>query len=83
MQMVSVRLMLSGELESCKSLWLAQETIFLNTHCTIHYIRLDDGFFRMYYTGEGPNGETAIGVAKSLDLKTWEREQAALGFVFE
>lgn len=37
----------------------------------------------MYYTGEGSTGETAIGVAKSLDMKTWEREQAALSFSFE
>mmetsp|Transcript_2711 Transcript_2711/g.4185 ORF Transcript_2711/g.4185 Transcript_2711/m.4185 type:complete len:457 (+) Transcript_2711:2-1372(+) len=48
-----------------------------------HVIRLDDGFFRMYYTGEGPDGETAIGVAKSVDLKTWQREQAEVKFAFE
>lgn len=48
-----------------------------------HVIRLDDGFFRMYYTGEGADGETAVGVAKSLDLKSWEREQAEVTFAFE
>eukprot|EP00584_Thalassiosira_punctigera_P005064 CAMPEP_0172533558 /NCGR_PEP_ID=MMETSP1067-20121228/6216_1 /TAXON_ID=265564 ORGANISM="Thalassiosira punctigera, Strain Tpunct2005C2" /NCGR_SAMPLE_ID=MMETSP1067 /ASSEMBLY_ACC=CAM_ASM_000444 /LENGTH=445 /DNA_ID=CAMNT_0013318211 /DNA_START=149 /DNA_END=1483 /DNA_ORIENTATION=- len=36
-----------------------------------HVIRLDDGFFRMYYTGEGSDGNTAIGVAKSVDLSSW------------
>lgn len=41
-----------------------------------HVIRLDDGFFRMYYTGEGSDGQTAIGVAKSVNLQSWEREQA-------
>jgi len=41
-----------------------------------HVIRLDDGFFRMYYTGEGSDGQTAIGVAKSVNLQRWEREQA-------
>jgi predicted GH43/DUF377 family glycosyl hydrolase len=48
-----------------------------------HVIRLDDGFFRMYYTGEGSDGQTAIGVAKSSDLKVWEREQAGVVFAFE
>ena len=37
----------------------------------------------MYYTGECANGETAIGVAKSLDLVNWEREQAGVSFAFE
>jgi hypothetical protein len=32
----------------------------------------------MYYTGEGSDGSTAIGVAKSLDMRNWEREQATL-----
>lgn len=42
-------------------------------------LRLDDGVLRMYYTGEGSNGETAIGVAKSSgDLFHWEREQAGI-----
>lgn len=48
-----------------------------------HVIRLDDGYYRMYYTGEGPNGETAFGVAKSVDLLSWEREQAEVAFAFE
>jgi len=48
-----------------------------------HVIRLDDGYFRMYYTGEGSNGETAFGVAKSVDLLSWEREQAEVTFAFE
>ncbi|KAL9179446.1 hypothetical protein ACHAXT_008736 [Thalassiosira profunda] len=48
-----------------------------------HVIRLDDGFFRMYYTGEGSDGQTAIGVAKSVDLKSWDREQAEVSFAFE
>ena len=48
-----------------------------------HVILLDDGYFRMYYTGEGSNGDTAIGVMKSSDLKTWEREQAEVTFAFE
>jgi len=48
-----------------------------------HVIRLDDGFFRMYYTGEGSDGNTAIGVAKSVDLSSWQREQAEVKFAFE
>ena len=48
-----------------------------------HVIRLDDGFFRMYYTGENSDGQTAIGVAKSTDLKVWDREQAGVVFAFE
>ncbi|KAL7529758.1 hypothetical protein ACHAWF_003103 [Thalassiosira exigua] len=48
-----------------------------------HVIRLDDGFFRMYYTGEGQDGQTAIGVAKSVDLSNWQREQAEVTFAFE
>ncbi|KAL3821989.1 hypothetical protein ACHAXA_002975 [Cyclostephanos tholiformis] len=40
-----------------------------------HVIRLDDGFFRMYYTGEGSDGRTAIGVARSVDMIVWERER--------
>lgn len=47
-----------------------------------HCIRLD-GYFRMYYTGEGADGQTAIGVAKSLDLSSWEKEQAEVSFAFE
>merc|ERR1712029_1331918 len=48
-----------------------------------HVIRLDDGSFRMYYTGESKKGETAIGVAKSVDLSNWAREQAEVSFAFE
>ena len=48
-----------------------------------HVIRLDDGFFRMYYTGESESGETAIGVAKTLNLSSWMREQAEVTFAFE
>merc|ERR1712194_667994 len=48
-----------------------------------HVIRLDDGFFRMYYTGENSDGQTAIGVAKSVDLLNWEREQAEIKFSLE
>lgn len=54
----------------------------LTAFANVYYYRLDDGYFRMYYTGEGSNGETAIGVAKSLDMKNWEREQATLSFSF-
>lgn len=43
-----------------------------------HVIRLDDGSMRMYYTGESMDGSTAIGVAKSVDLLNWEREQAGV-----
>lgn len=43
-----------------------------------HVIRLNDGLFRMYYTGEGSDGQTAIGVAKSVNLLNWEREQAGV-----
>jgi len=47
-------------------------------------IRLDDGSLRMYYTGEGADGQTAIGVAKSVDFSNnWEREQAEVSFAFE
>jgi len=48
-----------------------------------HVIRLDDGYYRMYYTGEGLDGQTAIGVMKSSDLKSWQREQAEVSFAFE
>ena len=40
-----------------------------------HVIRLDDGYFRMYYTGEGADGRTAIGVARSADMRVWQREK--------
>ena len=50
-----------------------------------HLIRLDDGTTRMYYTGQGNDGSTAIGVAKSdnEDSRTWIREQAQLTFSVE
>jgi hypothetical protein len=43
--------------------------------------RLDDGTLRMYYTGQGSDGSTAIGVAK-FDASTseWAREQAEFSF---
>lgn len=41
---------------------------------------MDDGTERMYYTGQGADGSTAIGVAK-LSLEngkwSWTREQAS------
>lgn len=46
-------------------------------------MRLDDGYYRMYYTGEGADGQTAIGVSKSVDLSSWAREQAEVSFAFE
>lgn len=45
-----------------------------------HVIRMDDGAQRMYYTGQGPGGSTAIGVAKLSESNQWAREQAALTF---
>jgi hypothetical protein len=45
--------------------------------------RLDDGTIRMYYTGQGADGSTAIGVAKSSSYETnaaWVREQASITF---
>ena len=50
-----------------------------------HLVRLDDGYSRMYYSGQGPNGETAIGVAKcdageECKEGSWSREQAQLSF---
>ena len=42
---------------------------------------MDDGSQRMYYTGQGPNGSTAIGVAKlAVDGGAWTREQASIVF---
>jgi hypothetical protein len=44
---------------------------------------MDDGSQRMYYTGQGTDGSTAVGVAKLLDGQgptAWVREQAT--FVF-
>lgn len=45
-----------------------------------HMLRLDDGTSRMYYTGQGKNGSTAIGVAKSMGETEWAREQAEFTF---
>ena len=46
-----------------------------------HLLRLDDGTTRMYYTGQGADGNTAIGVAKcGEDLTKWTREQATFSF---
>jgi hypothetical protein len=43
--------------------------------------RMDDGAQRMYYTGQGADGSTAIGVAKlDTDSKEWVREQATIVF---
>lgn len=46
-----------------------------------HILRMDDGSIRMYYTGVGKDGSTAIGVAKTNDDGIFEREQAQLTFV--
>jgi len=45
-----------------------------------HVLRLDDGSSRMYYTGQGADGSTAIGVAKSVGDVEWTREQAQFSF---
>eukprot|EP00525_Craspedostauros_australis_P010292 CAMPEP_0198133542 /NCGR_PEP_ID=MMETSP1442-20131203/59619_1 /TAXON_ID= /ORGANISM="Craspedostauros australis, Strain CCMP3328" /LENGTH=221 /DNA_ID=CAMNT_0043794665 /DNA_START=460 /DNA_END=1125 /DNA_ORIENTATION=+ len=46
-----------------------------------HILRLDDGSQRMYYTGQGPNQSTAIGVANlPKGDKIWQREQATITF---
>jgi hypothetical protein len=48
-----------------------------------HVLRLDDGSMRMYYTGQGNDDSTAIGVAKAepgTDLTRWTREQAEFSF---
>lgn len=45
-----------------------------------HVLRLDDGSSRMYYTGQGKDGSTAIGVGKSYDDLEWSREQAQFSF---
>ena len=45
-----------------------------------HVLRLDDGSSRMYYTGQGKGGTTAIGVAKSTNDIEWTREQAQFSF---
>lgn len=51
---------------------------------TFAMLRLDDGTSRMYYTGQGTDGSTAIGVAKleiGGGLDKWEREQATITFL--
>ncbi|GAX24813.1 hypothetical protein FisN_18Lh104 [Fistulifera solaris] len=48
-----------------------------------HIIRMDDGTERMYYTGQGADGSTSIGVAKlstENGKQTWIREQASFSF---
>ena len=45
-----------------------------------HVLRLDDGSSRMYYTGQGKDGSTAIGVAKSFDDLEYNKEQAQFTF---
>lgn len=43
--------------------------------------RMDDGSQRMYYTGQGKGGTTAIGVAKlDMDANDWVRERATIVF---
>ena len=46
---------------------------------------MDDGFLRMYYTGQNAEGETAIGVAKmnasNEGEMVWERELANFALV--
>jgi len=46
-------------------------------------IRLDDGTCRIYYTGQGSDGSTAIGVAKLGEDGVWKREQVHLSFQTE
>ena len=42
---------------------------------------MDDGSQRMYYTGQGVDGSTAIGVARlDIDSTSWVREQATITF---
>jgi hypothetical protein len=48
-----------------------------------HIILLDDGSKRMYYTGQGSDGSTAVGVAKlpyGGAPNAWIREQATFSF---
>lgn len=48
-----------------------------------HVVRIDDGSLRMYYTGQGTDGSTAIGVAKLMPGSAsgqWTREQATISF---
>jgi hypothetical protein len=42
---------------------------------------MDDGSQRMYYTGQGTGGTTAIGVAKlDMGANAWVRERATIVF---
>uniref|UniRef100_A0A6U1XQX2 Glycosyl hydrolase family 32 N-terminal domain-containing protein n=1 Tax=Trieres chinensis TaxID=1514140 RepID=A0A6U1XQX2_TRICV len=44
-----------------------------------HILRMDDGTSRMYYTGQGKDGSTAIGVARCMGSgadAVFERERA-------
>jgi len=48
-----------------------------------HVVRLDDGSMRLYYTGQGADGSTAIGVARATngaDITQFAREQAQFAF---
>ncbi|CAB9498409.1 expressed unknown protein [Seminavis robusta] len=45
-----------------------------------HVIRMDDGTQRMYYTGQGKGGTTAIGAATLSEANMFVREQAAVTF---
>jgi len=46
-----------------------------------HILRLDDGSQRMYYTGQGPDGSTTVGIAKcELGSTKWVPEQASIVF---
>ena len=46
-----------------------------------HMLRLDDGSVRMYYTGQGKDGHTSIGIAKADGAQgakaKFAREQAS------
>lgn len=43
-------------------------------------LRMDDGSIRMYYTGQGEDGSTAIGAAKTDENGVFVREQATFTF---
>lgn len=48
-----------------------------------HIIRMDDGSMRMYYSGQGKDGSTSIGVARvesGAAMTEWTREQAEFSF---
>jgi hypothetical protein len=57
--------------------------IFRDSFCLYKsFDSMDDGAVRMYYTGQGKDGSTAIGVAKlSTASNEWVREQATFSFV--